>query len=118
MKLLVCGSRTIEDIGYVFGCLSEIFCEYGDVITELIEGGADGVDSLAGLYAVSHDIKHKTVRPKYNIYGDRAPLIRNAIMVDLCDKGVAIWDGVSTGTAHTISLLELDNKLLKVFKYE
>lgn len=116
MKLLVCGSRTIEDIWYVYKCLDEIF--YGSlyVITEIIEGGADGVDSLAGLYAVSHDIKHKTVRPKYNMYGDRAPLIRNAVMVDMCDKGIAIWDGESTGTAHTIHLLELDNKLLKVFQ--
>ena len=114
MKLLVCGSRTIQDIYYVYECLDEICGEYD--ITEIIEGDAEGVDSLAGLYAVSHGIKHTTERPKYNIYGDRAPLIRNAVMVDLCDKGIAIWDGVSTGTAHTISLLKLDNKLLKVFQ--
>ena len=108
------GIRTIEDINYVYKCLDEICNEYD--ITEIIEGGAYGVDSLAGLYAVSHGIKHTTVPPKYNIYGNRAPLIRNAVMVDMCDKGIAIWDGESTGTAHTIHLLELDNKLLKVFQ--
>ena len=113
MKLLVCGSRTIEDINYVFSCLDKVLYEHD--ITEIIEGDADGVDSLAGLYAVSHHIDHKTVYPKYYIHGDRAPLIRNKEMVDLCDKGVAIWDGKSTGTAHTISLLKKQNKLLKVF---
>ena len=116
MKLLVCGTREIADIDYIFKRLDEIFYEYD--ITELIEGGADGVDSLAGLYAVSHGIKHKTVYPKYNIHGDRAPLVRNEEMVDECDGGVAIWDGKSTGTAHTISLLRQQNKLLKVFLYE
>jgi len=116
MKLLVCGSRDIDDIVYVHKRLDEICYEYD--ITELIEGGADGVDSSAGLYAVSHGIKHKTVYPKYNIHGDRAPLVRNKEMVNLCDKGIAIWDGESTGTAHTISLLKKQDKLLKVFIYE
>ena len=88
MKLLVCGTRTIEDLDFVFGRLDEIFYKYD--FTELIEGWADGVDSLAGLYAVSHSIDHKTVYPKYYKYGDRAPLIRNKEMVDECDKGVAL----------------------------
>ncbi len=116
MKLLVCGSRTIEDITYVFNCIEETIEEYEGEITKIIEGGADGVDSLAGLYAVSHNLEHKTTYPKYNIHGDRAPLIRNKEMVDECDKGIAIWDGESTGTAHTISLLKKQNKLLKVFE--
>jgi len=42
-------------------------------------------------------------------------LIRNKQMVDLCDVGIAIWDGVSAGTKHTIDLLYKKEKLLEVF---
>ena len=116
MKLLICGSRCIDSIDYVHYCIDVIMQEYEGLITMIIEGGADGVDSLAGLYAKSHYIPLKTVYPNYKEHGDRAPLIRNKEMVDLCDKGIAIWDGYSTGTAHTINLLKKQKKLIRVFQ--
>lgn len=114
MKLLVSGSRTIDDLDFVFDCLDEIRKEYK--YNTIIEGGANGVDSLAGLYARTRNLGHITKYAEWKKHGKGAGLIRNKEMVDLCDKGIAIWDGYSKGTKHTINLLKKQNKLLRVFE--
>ena len=116
MKLLVCGSRTIDNYNYISNCLDEILQEYEFLLSEIIEGNAEGVDKLSGLWAKEHNIKLTIMPAEWKKYGKKAGFIRNKEMVDLCDGGIAIWDGNSRGTKMTIDLLKKQNKLIRVFE--
>jgi len=111
--LLVCGSRTIEDRGLVFGVLDGVdFSIYNGVI----HGDADGVDKLTKLYCNINGIPEEGIEPNYELYGRKAPLVRDNEMVVKCKEGIAIWDGKSTGTLYTINRLKEANKLLKTYE--
>ena len=70
--------------------------------TCLVSGGAMGVDSLAEEYAKEHGLPIRIIRPNYELFGKRAPLLRNRQIVECADLVVAVWDGKSAGTAYTI----------------
>jgi len=114
--LLVSGSRTIKDMAFVWQKLTEIK-EIYDYDT-IIEGDAKGVDQDAGLYARQFKINHFTLFPKWDKFGKGAGKIRTKEMVEMCCKGIAIWDGESKGTLYAIKQLKKTNKLLKVIVYE
>ena len=71
--------------------------------TEIISGGARGVDALAREYALAHGIPCTEIHPDYARYGKGAPLRRNKAIIARADLVIAIWDGTSTGTAQTIA---------------
>ena len=111
MKLLIVGSRTIESFD---------LSPYIDAETDfIITGGAKGVDALAEHYADSHRLSKTVIRPKYEKYGKAAPLLRNRKMVELADKVIIIWDGMSRGTKFTFDYatkLGKDVKLITIVK--
>ena len=95
MKLLIAGSRTIENFD---------LSPYIPTNTILIiSGGAKGVDSLAEKYADQNKISKLIVRPQYHRFGKAAPLKRNEEMISLADKVLVIWDGKSNGAKHMIT---------------
>ena len=94
MKIAIIGSRGITDIN-----LSEYV---PDDITEIISGGAKGVDTLAREYALSHKIKLTEILPDYKRYGRGAPLKRNITIIEIADLVIAFWDGKSHGTKYVI----------------
>ena len=94
MKLLIVGSRSITDFD-----LTKYIPTGVDLI---ISGGARGVDSLAEQYADKNRISKLVLRPNYVKYGKAAPLIRNKQMVDIADKVIVFWDGITKGSAQTI----------------
>lgn len=104
MKLLIVGSRSITDYD-----LSLYVDESVDLI---ISGGAAGVDTLAEKYADKKGISKLILRPDYKRYGKAAPIIRNKMMVDLCDALIVIWDGKSKGTKHTIDYAQKEKSPL------
>ena len=106
MKLLIVGSRGIEDVS-----LEEYV---PDGVEWIISGGACGVDASAEKYADEHKISKLILRPKYEKYGKAAPIKRNEEMVELCDEVLVIWDGVSRGTKHTIDFAQKKNKPTRV----
>lgn len=83
-------------------------------VTEIVSGGARGVDSSARTYALSHKIPLREFLPEYSKYGQRAPLVRNDLIVANCDLVLAFWDGTSKGTAYTIRRCEKMNVPCKV----
>ncbi|MGN0150605.1 MAG: hypothetical protein ACI4C7_10225 [Clostridia bacterium] len=106
MKLLIAGSRSITDID---------ISEYIPADTSLIiSGGANGVDSLAEKYADKKRISKLILRPRYDLYRRAAPLKRNDEMVELCDKVLIFWDGVSKGTKHTIDYANKIGKPIEI----
>lgn len=70
--------------------------------THIISGGARGVDRLAGEYAALRGIGFTEYAADWDRYGKRAGFIRNYVMVGAADAVIAIWDGTSSGTRHSI----------------
>lgn len=103
--VLVTGSRSIADID---------ISKYLKNIDVLLTGGAKGVDSLAISNAQKQGIKHIEILPNYNKYKRAAPVIRDEEMVRMCDRVVAIWDGKSKGTKHTIDFAKKHGKPIDI----
>ena len=95
MKVAIIGSRTVKDV--------DLSRYIPPETTLIISGGAIGVDTIAERYADEHGIEKLIIRPEYNLYGKRAPLVRNRLIVDQADLVIAFWDGESRGTAYTVS---------------
>jgi len=107
MKLAIIGSRTLKQAD-VLELITQTL--QGLHVSEIITGGANGVDSIAEHYARQNNIKCKIFYPVYAVHGKRAPLIRNNEIVKNCDALLAIWDGTSTGTAYTIGKAKREGK--------
>lgn len=94
IKVAVVGSR-----GLSIWNLEEYLPE---TITEIISGGAKGVDTSARVYALTHGIKLTEFLPEYEKYGRSAPLKRNITIIEHADLVLAFWDGKSHGTKFVI----------------
>lgn len=71
-------------------------------VTEIVSGGAKGIDTCARQYAQEHDLKLTEFLPDYPRYGRGAPLKRNLEIIAYADQVLAFWDGNSSGTKHVI----------------
>ena len=94
MKVAVIGSRglTVNDLGKYLP----------EDTTEIVSGGAKGIDTCARDYALSHDLKLTEFLPEYSRYGRGAPLKRNLQIIEYADVVIAFWDGKSRGTKYVI----------------
>jgi len=70
--------------------------------TEIVSGGAKGVDMSAREYAIRHGLKLTEFLPDYKQYGKGAPLKRNMTIIKYADTVLAFHDGRSRGTKHVI----------------
>ena len=79
MKVGVIGSRglTVNNLGKYLP----------EDTTEIVSGGAKGIDTCARDYALTHD---------------SAPLKRNLQIIEYADVVIAFWDGKSKGTKYVI----------------
>ena len=84
-------------------------------VTEIVSGGARGIDSCAREYAVKNGIKLTEFYPDYDTYGKKAPLIRNIAIIDYADVVLAFWDGQSRGTKFVIDKCKTLNTPVKVY---
>ncbi len=70
--------------------------------TEIVSGGAVGVDACAAAFAEERGIPIKVFLPQYKKFGRAAPIIRNKQIVEYADEVIAFWDGKSKGTQFVI----------------
>ena len=98
MKLAVIGSRKLKNI--------RIDAYISEEVSEIVSGGAVGVDSSAAEYAKEAGLKLTEFLPDYERYGRGAPIVRNKTIVDYADKVIAFWDGESRGTLSVIKYAE------------
>lgn len=95
--------------------LEAILKDYPDSIW--IHGGAIGFDTQVENYAQKHGIKTIVIRPDYERYGKRAPLIRNDEIVNRGDLLVALHDGrIGGGTYYTIQKAKAIQKTVVLLK--
>jgi len=105
MKIAIVGSRdypTRTDVESFIAALPQD--------TEIVSGGARGVDTWAQIAAVRRGLKVKVFKAEWSLYGKSAGFIRNQTIVDYADRVVAFWDGFSKGTAHIIGLVSKAGK--------
>ena len=108
MKIAVIGSRglKVNDLG-----------KYLPVgVTEIVSGGARGIDTCAREYAGANGLKLTEFLPDYKRYGRGAPLKRNLQIIDYADEVLAFWDGRSRGTKYVIEQCKKRNKKVTVIK--
>jgi transcription antitermination factor NusG len=121
MRIGITGSRKINDYNYIEKVMNHIKDHYQTGDIELISGGAIGVDTLCEQWAKKNGFKIKQFLPKYNEYGQRAPLVRNDLIVENSDILVAfplLPRGSSHGTEYTIRVAEKKQLPVYVFVKE
>ena len=107
MKVAVIGSRnlTVSNLGKYLP----------DQTTEIVSGGARGIDSCAKNYANANGIPLKEFLPNYDEFGRSAPLLRNLEIIDYADIVLAFWDGKSRGTKFVIDKCRAKGKPVNIF---
>ena len=108
MKIAIIGSRNLAIKN------PEDFVPRG--CTEIISGGASGIDTCAAEYARKNGIPLTEFLPEYNKYGRAAPIVRNKQIVEYADEVIAFWDGVSRGTLSVINYCKKLNKPCKIIR--
>ena len=83
-------------------------------LTEIVSGGARGIDACAKEYAQKNKIKITEFLPEYDKYGKVAPLKRNLQIIEYSDMVIAFWDGKSRGTKYVIENCKNLNKKIKI----
>jgi hypothetical protein len=98
-KQAVVGSRTITD--FDFSKLN---------LTNVVTGGANGIDQAVEKYCLIQAIPCKVITPNYLAHGKAAPHIRNRKIIDQVDVVHIIWDGQSKGTSSVMEYAYRQNK--------
>ena len=108
MKLAIIGSRSLH--------IPDLEKYMPDDVTEIVSGGAKGVDSDARNYAEKNGIKITEFLPDYTLYSRSAPLKRNIQIIEYADMVLAFWDGKSRGTKYVIDNCEKTGVPVRVIK--
>ena len=111
MRVIIAGSRSItcyEKVKKVLDSINKYFQNNitEQNISEVICGGAKGVDSLGKRWAEENKIPVKMFPANWDKYGKSAGYIRNKEMVEYADEAIIFWDSISKGTKHTIDLAD------------
>ncbi len=109
MRIGIIGSRNIEDLD-----IDLIIKEIPDNCTEIVSGGAKGIDTYAQIIAEKLDVPIKVFLPEYEKYGKAAAVKRNKQIVEYSDIVIAVWDYESKGTRNSILESLKTNKKVRV----
>ena len=107
MKIAIIGSRSLQ--------VTDFDHFIPSVCTEIVSGGAEGIDTCARLWAEKRGLLFTEFLPDYERYGRSAPLVRNRLIVDYADAVLAIWDGKSKGTLYTVKYAQKQGKPVAFF---
>lgn len=101
-KTIIAGSRTLTNEDIIISLIREVEADIDASITEVVSGGAAGVDTIGEIFAKEFNLPIKHFIPKWGKYGWRAGPIRNREMAQYADSAIIFWDGASRGTANMI----------------
>lgn len=103
MRLAIVGTRKFTNYELFIQKLEANYpLAFDPRYTDIVSGGAKGTDTLAEEFAKKCGLKMKVFKPDYEKHGRGAPLVRNSLIVDYADVGVAFIDNESRGTRDTI----------------
>jgi YspA, cpYpsA-related SLOG family len=107
----VAGSRSITDYELVASAIASS----GFSISEVVSGGAKGVDRLGESYARRHEISVRRFKPDWKRYRQGAALRCNADMADYAEALIAVHNG-SRGTQDMITRMKSLGKPVHVLR--
>lgn len=113
MRTIIAGSRTVTNPKTVKQAVNSAVVKAGIWPTEIVEGGARGVDTLAFDFAWEQGIPVKVFPADWKQHGRAAGVLRNREMAKYAEALIAIWDGKSRGTKNMIE--EAEKCGLKVY---
>lgn len=116
MRTIICGSRSIANLQFVFSKLNGL--EFRDSILLVVSGGCRGVDLIGEKWAKKEEIPIRRYIPRWSEEGKQAGPNRNTDMACNADACVCFWDGVSRGTADMIHKAEMFKLKLVVIIYD
>lgn len=100
MKVVVCGGRDYDSPAHVWHDLNILHEQYK--FTDLMQGGARGVDKFAKEWAATKpEIKRHVCRAQWDRYGNAAGPMRNARMMEWEPDFVIAFPG-GKGTANLV----------------
>ena len=95
MKIAIIGSRNLH--------VDHLEDYIPKECTEIVSGGASGIDTCARQFAERNGLQHTEFPPDYSRYKRGAPHVRNKQIVEYADVVYAFWDGKSAGTRSVIA---------------
>ena len=107
MKVAIVGSRELW--------LEDFSAYLPADTTEIISGGARGIDRCAAAYARREGLKLTEFLPNYAEFGRSAPLRRNVEIIDYADLVLIFWDGQSPGSRFVVDRCKKMGKPHRVF---
>jgi len=108
MKIAIIGSRSLKNVSLENYLPPDC--------TEIVSGGAKGIDTLAAAFARERGLLLTEFLPEYAHYRRGAPLLRNKMIVDYADAVIAFWDDSSKGTASVIDYCTKNGKPCTVIR--
>ena len=115
MKIIIAGSRCFDNKKMIFDFINKSKFD----ITELVSGGAKGVDKIGEEWAKDKGIPIKQFIPHYSVdsFPDtNAPLLRNIDMANYAEGLIAIWINKSRGTEHMIKQMRKLKKPVEIME--
>lgn len=129
MKIIIAGSRGIEDFKLVKAAVEA--SPFNGKITQIVSGGAGGVDTLGEQWAAMNGIEIKQFKPNWNYldhpdamiktnkfgkeYDAKAGFRRNGDMAKYADGLIAVFEGSETpGTDDMVKQMTETGKPLYV----
>ncbi len=114
MKTIIAGGRNVTDSLILESAIKELPWQ----ISEVVSGGAKGVDVMGEEWAEKNGIPVKVFKADWKTYGRAAGPKRNEQMAEYAEALLAIWDGKSKGTANMIKNAEKNGLVVHVFRFE
>jgi hypothetical protein len=112
MKLVIAGSRTLKPTTEQ---IETLLTHFKLKPSEIVSGGAYGVDASALQYAKEKELIYAEFKPDWNLNGKAAGPIRNMAMALYGDILLLIWDGSSKGSASMKkAMIQLKKPILEV----
>lgn len=106
MKVVIAGSRSITDHDLV----TEVIFDSGFDITEVVCGGAYGVDLIGKRWANDRDIRVKMFMADWEKSGKKAGMIRNREMAEYADAAIIICNDSSKGSIGMLNSIKNTGK--------
>lgn len=110
MKVIIAGSRALTNERFVYESLH--LCPFEDQITEVVSGGASGVDKFGEYYGEANGFPVTVFRADWATYGKAAGPIRNKQMADYADALIYVRYESTPGTADMIKQMKKLGKLV------
>ena len=111
--LAIVGSRNYTNYSS-FAQIVETWVKENGQPSQIISGGARGVDSMAKKYAIEKKIQFVEYEAEWKKYGKQAGPIRNRKIVENCTHILALPSKKGKGTQITISFAEKKGRYIKV----